>query len=584
MREIVASTVELEPWAENVERHQHDLRLFKMILDVVTTHPNCLQTEVKGLVGEQDVRRVANLIAYLERAGRIIRIRKGRTYKLVLAGSPIAPKLPPKRIVGSHRTDRKSPKLQEIDLSALNYVPLPRAPLQWEEALTARERAKVLEPGDHFEIRDTDWRIESIENIPLAERPDPAFRQIHPSDSGLLMIDDLAKAEGLGHIEAAALRYDRAGNLAAKAGLQHGTYRVGVHPLGRGFIAMSGDSVIHAYDDLLALILETTLADAPETLTLRRRFDISDDKLKNHIRCVALSREADLYLFTAVDEAWCVDIGGKGLWGAKLPLKEGWTRVATPSRDFQTRGEVERALDVMGLSLPIVPDEVKRRYRALAKQWHPDVNPGEDQSKEKMKALNLATESLTGIETGSLPRYMGATFIQGGNLTEFEVGGLKVTMSMGMMAGEIHASDWIYAACFAAKVDSVYLAGYSGRVVQVDEYGKGVRAYDIGSVPRRIVDTGNHLYLLTDTRPYILRDDALHALIDTFEAADLVVAQTGFGLLGKKSLRWFREDGHYLGSVVSKDPIRRVYSSDNRMIVEARQRRVAIRGVPAFWA
>ena len=285
-----------------------------------------------------------------------------------------------------------------------------------------------------------------------------------------------------------------------------------------------------------------------------------------------------------MDEAWCVDIGGKGLWGAKLPLKEGWTRVATPSRDFQTRGEVERALDVMGLSLPIVPDEVKRRYRALAKQWHPDVNPGEDQSQEKMKALNLAAETLTGIETRSLPRYTGATFIQGGNLTEFEVGGLKVTMSMGMMAGEIHASDWIYAACFAAKVDSVYLAGYSGRVVQVDEYGKGVRAYDIGSVPRRIVDTGNHLYLLTDTRLYILRDDALHALIDTFEAGDLVVAQTGFGLLGKKSLRWFREDGHYLGSVVSKDPIRRVYSSDNSMIVETRQRRVAIRGVPTFWA
>ena len=51
MREIVASTVELEPWVENVERHQHDLRLFKMILDVVTKHPNCLQTEVKRLAG-----------------------------------------------------------------------------------------------------------------------------------------------------------------------------------------------------------------------------------------------------------------------------------------------------------------------------------------------------------------------------------------------------------------------------------------------------------------------------------------------------------------------------------------------------
>ena len=583
MRDIVASTVELEPWAANVERHQHDLHLFQMILDAVTKHPNCLQTEVKRLVGEEDGRRVANLISYLDRAGRIIRIRKERTYELILAGSPMAPRFPPKRIVGSHRTDRRSPELQEIDLSDLSYVPLPHAPLQWEEALTARERAKSPDPEGHFEIRDTDWQIESIENIPLDERPDPAFRQIHPTDSGLLMIDDLAKAEGLGNIEAAALRYDRAGNLAAKTGLQHDTYRIGVHPLGRGLIAMSRDCVMHAYDDLLTLILETTLAEAPEVLALRRRFDISDDRLKNHIRCVALSPEARLYLFTVVDEAWCVDMGGKGLWGAKLPLKEGWTRVATPSGSFQTSDEVKGALDVMGLSLPIVPDEVKRRYRTLARQWHPDVNPGQDQFQGKMKALNLAAETLTGIEASSLPRYTGATFIQEENLTEFEAGGLKVTMTIGMVAGEIHVSDWIYAACFGAKPDSVYLAGYSGRVVQVDGQGKGMRAYDIGGVPRRIVDTGDYLYLLTDTRLYVIRDDALHALIDTFEAGDLVVAQTGFGLLERKRLRWFHEDGRYLGSVVSKDPIRRIYSSNDRMIVETRQRRAVIDGVPAFW-
>ena len=110
-----------------------------------------------------------------------------------------------------------------------------------------------------------------------------------------------------------------------------------------------------------------------------------------------------------------------------------------------------------------------------------------------------------------------------------------------------------------------------------------MRAYDIGAVPRRIVDTGDYLYLLTDTRLYVIRDDALHALIDTFEAGDLVVAQTGFGLLERKRLRWFHEDGRYLGSVVSKDPIRRIYSSNDRMIVETRQRRAVIDGVPAFW-
>ena len=117
----------------------------------------------------------------------------------------------------------------------------------------------------------------------------------------------------------------------------------------------------------------------------------------------------------------------------------------------------------------------------------------------------------------------------------------------------------------------------------VDENGEGVRAYDIGSVPRRIIDTGSYLYLLTDTRLYVLHDDVLHALVDTFDGGDLVVAQTGFGLLEKKRLRWFRENGEYLGSVVSKDPIRRVYSKQDGMVIETRQRRAVIQGAPAWW-
>ena len=103
-----------------------------------------------------------------------------------------------------------------------------------------------------------------------------------------------------------------------------------------------------------------------------------------------------------------------------------------------------------------------------------------------------------------------------------------------MRGGEINASDWIYAAGFAAHSDGAYLAGYSGRVILVDEQGMGTRAYDMGSVPRRIVDTGDYLYLLTDTRLYVLRDDALHALVDTFDGGDVIVAQTAFGLLEKK--------------------------------------------------
>jgi len=72
-------------------------------------------------------------------------------------------------------------------------------------------------------------------------------------------------------------------------------------------------------------------------------------------------------------------------------------------------------------------------------------------------------------------------------------------------------------------------------------------------------------------------------LIDTFDGGDLIVAQTGFGLLESKRRRWFSEDGRDLGSIVSKDPIRRVYSAGEQTVVETRLRRVVVDGIPPWW-
>ncbi len=88
MREIVSSVPELEKWAEKVERHYQDLRLFQTIQELVAAQPNCLQTEVKGLIGEKDGRRVANLLSYLDKAGKIRRVKAGRTYRLLPPDSP----------------------------------------------------------------------------------------------------------------------------------------------------------------------------------------------------------------------------------------------------------------------------------------------------------------------------------------------------------------------------------------------------------------------------------------------------------------------------------------------------------------
>jgi hypothetical protein len=235
----------------------------------------------------------------------------------------------------------------------------------------------------------------------------------------------------------------------------------------------------------------------------------------------------------------------------------------------------------MNLSLPLRADQVKRRYRELAMQWHPDHNDGNLQAHAQMTALNSAAELLTGVDLGTVPRSSETTIVRDPEPPWLDIGGFKVRLSFNF--GELFASDWIYAASFAAHSNSVYLASYSGRVVVLDENGEGLRVYDIGSVPRRIIDTGEYVYILTGTRLYVLRADSLHALIDTLDSGNFVIAKRGFGLLEKKRFRWFDKEGGLLGSLLSRDPIRRVYCSSEGMVVETRQRRAVVSGAPAWW-
>jgi hypothetical protein len=582
MKRIVESLPDLQDWKERIAQHFDDLRLFRDVVAAVRLHPNCLQTSVKGLVGATDGKRVATIIGWLEKAGRIRRTKQGSTYTLALADAPGAPALNQARVISSHRRSKSAINVVEIDVTRLPYVPLPRAPRRWEESRD--EGARTASAGAPFEVTEGDgWKVISVQQLPKEERPDTAFRQMHPIDTGLFMLDDLGNAEGFGDAPSAALRFDRSGNQVAAAPLRHDVYRVGVNALGRGLIGMSRECVCHAYDDNLTAIIETNLRETPEVESLQRRLGIDSGTLRNHLRCVALSYDNTRYLVTGVDEAWCMTLDGGGLWGLKLPLKEGWSRIAESSSGVSTSAEVERALQTMDLKLPVSAEEIKRRYRQLAKGWHPDLHPGDPLAEEKMKGLTSAMEALTGIDASALPTYTGAMFAKDLSRHEVEGEGVKATFSVQMVVSEVHAADWIYAAGFAGRSQSAFLAGYSGRIVHVDASGTPLRAYDIGAVPSRIVDTGDFIYFLTDTRLYVLREDTLHAVVDTFDQGTLVMAQTGFGLLSSRQLRWFREDGSHLGSVRTKDPIRRVYYRSGTLVVETRQQRATVRAMSDWW-
>jgi len=53
---------------------------------------------------------------------------------------------------------------------------------------------------------------------------------------------------------------------------------------------------------------------------------------------------------------------------------------------------------VLGVSKTATPEEIKRTYRKLARKYHPDLNPGDQDAEAKFKDLNEANEVLSDPE------------------------------------------------------------------------------------------------------------------------------------------------------------------------------------------
>ena len=314
------------------------------------------------------------------------------------------------------------------------------------------------------------WTVTRERKLQGDERPNPAFDLAAVGGSGTWLLDRTGSSSDRPEVKSVLRRLGRPGLFVGEKLLNHDIYRIGAGPAGSNIAIMDSSGGLHIYDAALNVLTEVFLPENSHVVDHFRAIDTNYwGEFKTQVRAVDVSSEGDRYIFTLADEAWCCTMSGRTIWGVAMPLNEGWKRVVSRTERFGVGREVEEALHLFGLSLPVNPAEIKRKYRELAMAHHPDRNANNSGATEKMTAFNNAFEVLTGVDPNTLGfEESDVTYFARkapDHVVELEGFRVEITMTGGT------AQDWIYAASFAASDGCAYIATYSGRVILLSREG-----------------------------------------------------------------------------------------------------------------
>lgn len=79
-----------------------------------------------------------------------------------------------------------------------------------------------------------------------------------------------------------------------------------------------------------------------------------------------------------------------GMGGTDNKSSRAWEEYQERGNSFESQTQEHEAMAIFGLEPPVNLDDIKARYKELAKKYHPDINQDNPNAEEQLKRVNMS--------------------------------------------------------------------------------------------------------------------------------------------------------------------------------------------------